>query len=383
MTVTRSAISTTSSSRCETKTTAMPCALRRPTMASSRLTSVRVREAVGSSMNRSRALPARPRQIATIWRSAIDRLETGASSGRRKSRRSSVARAISRIRRRRTGRARPPRFSSIATFSATERLGKRERSWKMTWTPSSLARAGVRFSTGWPSNSIRPPGSGWWTPATSLIRVDLPQPFSPTRQCTSPGSTSQSTRSRAVTPVKRLVTPTRRSRGAGAAMGLAAPGEGRGGRGAALPPGGRLEAQLDQAVDRVLVDGLELLGEDQVLLRVHLDLAQLRQLHSVVGLLAVGHHGADPDDRLAGEHRVPDEALADGAGLDELRPLAGRERPDDGDRLGLAALLDGAGGADRPLRAEGEDALEVRMGAHLVERGPVAVVHALRDAEAV
>ena len=58
------------------------------------------------------------------------------------------------------------------------------------------------------------PGRARCTPATSLISVDLPQPFSPTRQCTSPGSTSQSIRSSAITPPKRLLTPVSRRNGA-------------------------------------------------------------------------------------------------------------------------------------------------------------------------
>ena len=110
---------------------------------------------------------------------------------------------------------------------------------------------------------------------------------------------------------------------------------------------------------------------------------EARDLHAVGGRLALGQHVADIDDHLAGQHRVPDEAFADGTRLDVLRPLARRERPDHGDARLLAALLDGARGADRPLAAEGQDALQVRVGAHLVQCGLVAVVHALGDAEAV
>ena len=69
--------------------------------------------------------------------------------------------------------------------------------------------------------------------------------------------------------------------------------------------------------------------------------------------------------------------------LMNFAPWPGENGPTTATVFALPLLLDGAGGADRPLRAEGEDALEVRVGAHLVERGLVAVVHALRDAEAV
>ena len=84
ITVTRSAISTTSSSRWLTKTTATPSAFSLATMRSSASTSARVSEAVGSSMNRSLASAASPRQMATTCRSAIDSEATPASSGRSK-----------------------------------------------------------------------------------------------------------------------------------------------------------------------------------------------------------------------------------------------------------------------------------------------------------
>ena len=37
------------------------------------------------------------------------------------------------------------------------------------------------------------PSVGWTAPEMHLINVDLPAPFGPTRQCTSPGLTSKST----------------------------------------------------------------------------------------------------------------------------------------------------------------------------------------------
>ena len=50
----------------------------------------------------------------------------------------------------------------------------------------------------WPARPARPsqtisPSSGWWAPASTLISVDLPAPFWPSRQCTSPARTSRST----------------------------------------------------------------------------------------------------------------------------------------------------------------------------------------------
>src|SRR3979411_2474071 len=54
---------------------------------------------------------------------------------------------------------------------------------------------------------IRQPGSGGSTPEMILISVDLPEPFSPTRQCTSPTSSVRSTSRSACTPPKRFDMP--------------------------------------------------------------------------------------------------------------------------------------------------------------------------------
>jgi hypothetical protein len=77
--------------------------------------------------------------------------------------------------------------------------------------------------------------------------------------------------------------------------------------------------------------------------------------------------------KAAGDHVLVHQPLA----------LAGRERPDDEDLAAQAALVDGTARADRPLAAEGEEALEVRVRPHEVEGGAAAVVDALGDAEAV
>src|SRR5688572_11457713 len=72
---------------------------------------------------------------------------------------------------------------------------------------------------GSPSVSCSPrhamvPSSGWCAPASTLISVDLPAPFWPRRQCTSPARTSRSTPSRARTPGNVLTMPCISSRGA-------------------------------------------------------------------------------------------------------------------------------------------------------------------------
>src|SRR5581483_316944 len=70
--------------------------------------------------------------------------------------------------------------------------------------PSSSARLGDEISVSRPSIRIRPE-SGRTIPARMLIRVDLPAPFSPSRQCTSPRSTVSEMWSLASTPGNAFV----------------------------------------------------------------------------------------------------------------------------------------------------------------------------------
>src|SRR3990170_893536 len=65
--------------------------------------------------------------------------------------------------------------------------------------PSFMAANGVLSLTSSP-RQVMVPRSGWWAPASTLINVDLPAPFCPSRACTSPARTSRSTPSRARTP---------------------------------------------------------------------------------------------------------------------------------------------------------------------------------------
>src|SRR6478609_3426050 len=73
--------------------------------------------------------------------------------------------------------------------------------------PQWVERTGVSFGYSSPEMTIRPPGSGASTPEMILISVDLPDPFSPTRQCTSPTSSVRSTSRSACTPPKRFDMP--------------------------------------------------------------------------------------------------------------------------------------------------------------------------------
>src|SRR3990172_2170835 len=56
-----------------------------------------------------------------------------------------------------------------------------------------------------PSKTMRPPGSGLYTPEIRLNSVLLPEPFGPMMPCTSPGITARSTSDTAVSPPNRLV----------------------------------------------------------------------------------------------------------------------------------------------------------------------------------
>src|SRR5450755_1259318 len=72
--------------------------------------------------------------------------------------------------------------------------------------PASLLSAGERISICLPSISMIPE-SGRWTPASTLISVDLPAPFSPTSPSTSPALSSRSTLEMARLLPKDLLMP--------------------------------------------------------------------------------------------------------------------------------------------------------------------------------
>ena len=87
--------------------------------------------------------------------------------------------------------------------------------------PRLMLSAGVRKRTGCSSKKISP-ASGWYSPVATLVRVDLPEPFSPTSACTSPGRTVRLTPRSACTPGNALSMPSSRSKaGAGRVSGPA------------------------------------------------------------------------------------------------------------------------------------------------------------------
>jgi len=115
---------------------------------------------------------------------------------------------------------------AVAVYRATgTRLGRtldidqvllithREGIWReIVAIPSDMAACGSVSRTGSPRQLISP-ASGWCAPASTLMRVDFPAPFWPSRQCTSPARTSRSTPSSARTPGKDLTTPCTSSSG--------------------------------------------------------------------------------------------------------------------------------------------------------------------------
>src|SRR5215211_1172522 len=72
--------------------------------------------------------------------------------------------------------------------------------------PAAREASGSANETSRPSKRTVP-SSGGKTPPQIRIRVDFPEPFSPTRACTSPSGTAKLTPCKARTPPKRLLTP--------------------------------------------------------------------------------------------------------------------------------------------------------------------------------
>ena len=168
-------------------------------MPSSTRTSRSVSADVGSSMMMSRASEASARQIATNCLCATDSVSTRASSGISTPTRSSIRAASARTRRRSTSR-RPACSSALkAMFSATERFGKSEKSWKITMIPAAADCRGVSRAKLSPA-MVMLAASGSSTPARILISVDLPLPFSPASDTASPSRIAKPTPSSARIP---------------------------------------------------------------------------------------------------------------------------------------------------------------------------------------
>src|SRR5215212_9222135 len=201
------------------------------------------------------------------------------------------------------------------TFWATLRSGIRLISWYMVLIPAACASRGSAKETSPPLKRTCP-SSGLYTPVMTLIRVDFPAPFSPTRACTSPSRSSKETSSRASTPGNRLVTRRASSTGERCSIVLVPPLVG-----------------LVQALLSVLL-GIHVVLDDDLLWdglagQVLLDGIESQRTEAGVGL----DHGVDVtrDYRL---HGLP--GTVDGHYLDVLPGV-------------LAGLLEGLDGAERHL----------------------------------
>ena len=219
-TVTRSVISRTSSRSCETKRTLAPSAA--DARGRARTAARRPRAAgttVGSS---STSTPwPRPSRADLLDRAhdreqrALDRLQVADDGARVDAQ--AVAREQSRAPARALARQRDAASASATTrcrptrrFSSTLSDSTRPRSWCTKLRPSSRNWPGGERQRAPPRRRSRArPASGAWKPARILISVDLPEPFSPRRPWTSPGSTLRSTPRSALRAAEAL----RRARG--------------------------------------------------------------------------------------------------------------------------------------------------------------------------
>ena len=179
----------------------MPRARSSPIRARRCSTSESVRAAVGSSITITTASVESARAIITSWRSAGRRRAIGTdgsmvtpSSARW---RAEMSRAVAR------SQASLPPSRPRVMLSATLSCSTTLSSWNTNERPAACASWRPWNRRAVPRTRISPV-SGSWTPARILISVDLPAPFSPTRQWTSPARRSRSTPRRAWTPGNRF-----------------------------------------------------------------------------------------------------------------------------------------------------------------------------------
>ncbi len=176
----------------------------------SRSTSVAGSVAVGSSRTRRRTgelgSSRRARAMATPVRMAGDRLPTLApgSTARPTRARSVLARSL--LRRVEIVPSLVAKPAPMARLSSTGMLSTRPRSWCTNRAPSRYELPGCPNGSGCPA-TVTVPASGRWNPERILMRVDFPDPFSPSTACTSPGPIARSTSWRATLAPKRLLSP--------------------------------------------------------------------------------------------------------------------------------------------------------------------------------
>ncbi len=136
-----------------------------------------VRPATGPSPTRSRAASAACRRA-------------GSAAARRKARRPGVSRAC----------------AASRTFSSTVMVRMTLVRWNERPIPARARRQDGQPATSAPCRCRRPPVGGS-SPASRLVRVDLPAPFGPITACNSPTFSAMSTASTATRAPKRRVSP--------------------------------------------------------------------------------------------------------------------------------------------------------------------------------
>src|SRR5581483_3918857 len=190
-------------SLCVMKTTAWPCSFSRSSTFASSATACGVSIDVGSSRIRTRD----PRQSA-LTISTCCWCPSARSAARAPGSIATPSIRASSARRRRAPAAssRSRRVSPSMRFSSTVSAGISAECCGTVPMPRSSAVRGDEICVWAPSIRIVP-ASGRSRPERIPIRVDLPAPFSPSRQCTSPPRSARSTRSFASTPGNAFVIP--------------------------------------------------------------------------------------------------------------------------------------------------------------------------------
>src|SRR3954471_19911750 len=241
---------------------------------------------------------------------------------------------------------------------------------------------------------IRPPGSGASTPEMTLISVDLPDPFSPTRQCTSPTSSVRSTSRSACTPPKRFDMPdiSRNVDKVSSCNGPSNQAVGlddtaiRKGRGCSMTR--RLAAVLlepsgDQPVDGFLVDAHDLVDLDLLSGDIDRCLAKARNIDAIRDRLAIEHELGDRDHGVTCISGIPQKPLADVIVRDQRFCLARQHGADHVYLLAKPLLTHCIAGPDRSVRAEAENAAQVRIGFDYVKRRALTGVDLVGTGKAV
>src|SRR3954452_1828708 len=262
--------------------------------------------------------------------------------------------------------------------------------------PQCVEKTGFSFGYSLPQMAIRPPGSGDSTPEMILISVDLPEPFSPTRQCTSPTSSVRSTSRSACTPPKRFDMPdiSRKVVKGSSCNGTVCKASSR--RGSLSRPersgmrleksagaGVVLEPSSNQPIDGFLVDAHDLVDLDLLSGDIDRCFAKAWNVDAIRDRLAIEHELGDRNHGITCISGVPQKAFAYCVLRDQTFRLARQYGADHGDLLAKALLTHRVAGPDRSVRAEAENTTQVRIGLDHVKRRALAGVDLVGAGETV